>query len=130
MFIKNLEQMRHCYKCKKCSKILNCGKQCNRHENKCDALVKHVFKGGVYNPAKIVFDRILTYSKQSDLSCLDINENDLEYPFEICYDFEAMSIQTDYNNDKQSKIKMENVPISCSNFSNIPGYDKKPIFFK
>jgi hypothetical protein len=33
-------------------------KACNRHENKCDELVKHTFPGGKYDKTKSIFDKI------------------------------------------------------------------------
>ena len=55
MYIKNMDQMRHCYKCKKCNKIFKCDKLCNRHETKCNILVQHEFKGGIYKPNQGIF---------------------------------------------------------------------------
>ena len=117
MYIKNMDQMRHCYKCKKCNKIFKCDKLCNRHETKCNILVQHEFKGGVYEPNQGIFKNI------------EINEEDKYYPYEICYDFEAMVKPVDViDNEKKIKITMEHVPVSVSILSNVPGYDKKPIF--
>jgi hypothetical protein len=31
---------------------------CNRHEKKCDELVKHTFPGGKYNKSKPIFDKM------------------------------------------------------------------------
>jgi len=39
MYIKDLKQIRHCYRCKKCSKIFKNMEACNRHEKTCDELV-------------------------------------------------------------------------------------------
>ena len=58
MYIKNMDQMRHCYKCKKCNKIFKCDKLCNRHETKCNILVQHEFKGGIYEPNQGIFKNI------------------------------------------------------------------------
>jgi hypothetical protein len=58
MYIRNLQQIRHCFKCKKCTKIFKNMEACNRHENTCDELVKHTFPGGKYNKSKSIFDRI------------------------------------------------------------------------
>ena len=119
--------MRHCYKCKKCNKIFKCDKLCNRHETKCNILVQHEFKGGIYEPNQGIFKSI------------EIDEDDKYYPYEICYDFEAMvkpvkiidndvtpSLQR--NAWKKLKITMEHVPVSVIFLSNVPGYDQKPIF--
>ena len=47
----------------------------------------------------------------------------------MCIDFEAMLKKLESNDDeKQLKITYEHVPASVSIFSNVPGYDSKPIF--
>ena len=118
MYIKNMDQVRHCYKCKKCNKIFKCDSLCNRHETKCNILVQHEFKGGIYELNQGIFKNI------------EIDENDKYYPFEICYDFEAMlKPMNEKNNDTKLKITMEHVPVSVSILSNVPGYDQKPILF-
>ena len=58
MYIQDLNQMRHCYRCKKCSKISKNMEACNRHEKKCDELIKHTFPGETYNKSKSIFDKI------------------------------------------------------------------------
>ena len=47
--IKDLKQIRHSYKCKKCGEIFTNMEACNRHEKTCDELVKHTFPGGKYD---------------------------------------------------------------------------------
>ncbi len=39
MYIKNLQQIRHCYKWKKCTKIFKNMEECNRYEKTCDESV-------------------------------------------------------------------------------------------
>jgi hypothetical protein len=57
------------------------------------------------------------------------NEDDKYYPYECAFDFEAMLKKIQTNDDgKQLKIVSEHVPVSVSIFSNVPGYDIKPIF--
>ena len=58
MYIKDMKQIRHCYKCKKCSKIFKNMEACNRHENKCNILVKHTFPGGQYKASDSIFKKI------------------------------------------------------------------------
>jgi hypothetical protein len=58
MYIKDLKQIRHCYRCKKCSKIFKNVEACNRHEKTCDELVKHTFPGGKDDKSKSIFDKI------------------------------------------------------------------------
>ena len=118
MYIKNMDQMRHCYKCIKCNKVFKCDKLCNRHETKCNILVQHEIKGGIDEPNQGIFKN------------MEISKEDKYYFFEICYDFEAMlKPMNENNNDTKLKITMEHVPVSVSVLSNIPGYDQKPILF-
>jgi hypothetical protein len=138
MFIKDLNQIRHCYRCKKCSKIFNNMEACNRHEKTCDELIKHTFVGGVYEESKSIFKKIIQknskfcfknemllgneYSKLSKFK-------DIYYPYFCAYDFEAMVKPLHLNdNDNKLKITCEHVPVSVSIFSNVPGYDIEPIF--
>ena len=66
-------------------------------------LVQHEFEGGIYEPNQGIFKNI------------EIDENDKYYPFEICYDFEAMLKPMNENNsDTNLKIIMEHVPVSVS----------------
>jgi hypothetical protein len=62
MYITNLNQIRHSYKCKKCAKIFTNMEACNRHEKKCDELVKHTFPGGKYDKSKSIFDKISLFN--------------------------------------------------------------------
>ena len=62
MYIKNMDLMRHCYKCKSCSKCFTNLKACTRHEIKCickKEFTKHTFVGGNYNKQQTLFERIL-----------------------------------------------------------------------
>ncbi len=58
MYIKNLQQIRDCYRCRKCDKIFKNMEACNRHEKTCDELVKHTLPGEKYSKSKSIFDRI------------------------------------------------------------------------
>jgi hypothetical protein len=58
MYIKDLKQIRHCYKCKQCCKIFNNMKACNRHEQNCEELVKYTFPGGYFNKSESIFEKI------------------------------------------------------------------------
>jgi hypothetical protein len=65
MYITDLNQIRHCYRCKKCSKIFNNMEACNRHEKLCDELIRHTFIGGKYEASKSIFKKIKTKVKQT-----------------------------------------------------------------
>jgi len=139
MYIKNLQQIRHCYRCRKCDKICNNMEACNRHEKTCDELVKHTFPGGKYNKSKSIFDRIeevyndllnkektyILYKKFKPI----VADKKKYYKYECAFDFEAMLKKIEIKDDeKKLKITSEHVPVSVSIFSNVPEYDNKPIF--
>ncbi len=46
MRIKDLKQIRHCFRCKKCCNIYMYREICNRHEKTCNEYVMHTFPGG------------------------------------------------------------------------------------
>jgi hypothetical protein len=140
MYIKDLKQIRHSYKCKKCCKIFKNMEACNRHEKTCDELVKHTFPGGKYDKSKSIFDKIediyndllkkeKTYIMYHNFNPIISNNDDKYYPYECAFDFEAMlkQIKTD-DETKKLQITSEHVPVSVSIFSNVPDYDDKPIF--
>ena len=49
---------------------------CNRHEKKCDELVKHTFPGGKYDKSKSIFDKLKMfinhYQKIKNILCIKI----------------------------------------------------------
>ena len=140
MYIKDLKQIRHVYRCRKCDKICKNMEACNRHEKTCDELIKHKFPGGKYNKSQSIFDRIeelyndlikkeKTYNLYNSFNPVVTDENDKYYPYEIAFDFEALLTKINNNdNDKKLQIISEHVPVSVSIFSNVPEYDIKPIF--
>ena len=67
MYIKDLNQIRHSYRCKKCSKIFNNMEACNRHEKRCDELIRHTFIGGKYEASKSIFEKIKDKVKKNKL---------------------------------------------------------------
>ena len=140
MYIKDLSQIRHCYRCKKCDKTFTNMKACIRHEQNCDELVKHTFPGGKYDKSKSIFDKIedtyndllkkeKTYIMYHKFNPVVSDASDKYYPYECAFDFEAMLKDIKINdNEKKLQIVSEHVPVSVSIFSNVPDYDEKPIF--
>ncbi len=115
MYIKNLQQIRHCYRCRKCDKIFKNMEACNRHEKTCDELVKHTFPGGKYNKSQSIFDRIedlydnlikkqKTYDLYNKFNPVVSNEDDKYYPYECAFDFEAMLKQIEIT-DNEKKLQ-------------------------
>ena len=94
MYIKDMEQIRHCYKCRKCGlKNLKNFKACQRHEKICnEGMTKHVFPGGEYNAGETIFTRIFKFSKKKKfLKYFDLTNDDLFHPYHAVFDFEAMA---------------------------------------
>ncbi len=56
MYIKNLQQIRHFYRCRKCDKIFKNMEACNRHEKTCGEFCKHEFIGGYCKKTKNIFE--------------------------------------------------------------------------
>jgi hypothetical protein len=139
MYIKDLKQIRHCYRCRKCDKICNNMEACNRHEKTCDELVKHTFPGGKYDKSKSIFDKIedvyndlikkeKTYIMYHNYKPI-VSNDDKYYPYECVFDFEAILKKIESKDEtKQLQITSEHVPVSVSIFSNVPEYDVKPTF--
>ena len=108
---------------------------CNRHEKKCDELIRHTFVGGEYKASKSIFEKVLE-KIDHDIGKIDpeghfkaIGELSHFYPYYCAYDFEAMvkPLNSD-DNENKLKITCEHVPVSVSIFSNVPGFDIEPIF--
>ena len=128
MYIKDLKQIRHSYKCKKCCKIFKNMEACNRHEKTCDELVKHTFPGGRYDKSKSIFDKIedtyndllkkeKTYILYRNFNPIVSNNEDKHYPYECAFDFEAMLKKSETkDNEKKLQIVSEHVPVSVSIF--------------
>ena len=74
MYIKDLNQIRHSYRCKKCSKIFNNMEACNRHEKRCDELIRHTFIGGKYEASKSIFEKIKDKVKKNKLIKKNLKE--------------------------------------------------------
>jgi hypothetical protein len=139
MYITNLQQIRHCYRCRKCDKIFKNMEACNRHEKTCDELVKHTFPGGKYDKSKSIFDKIedlyndlikkeKTYIMYHNYKPI-VSNDDKYYPYECVFDFEAILKKIESKDEtKQLQITSEHVPVSVSIFSNVPEYDVKPTF--
>ena len=92
MYIKDIEQIRHCYKCRKCGlKTLKNFQASKRHEKTCNAgLIKHIFPGGEYNVGETIFTRIFKlYKNENYLEYFKLTEDDLFHPYEAVFDFEA-----------------------------------------
>ena len=134
MYITNLDNIRHTFKCRNCGKFCKNMKAVKAHEPNCKTTT-YILNGGFYNAQKNIFDEVFKKYKKSlnltnkkkinYLEEFKLTENDLYYPFEIVYDFEARMKKIKVLDDsKQLKITNQHIPVSVSINSNVEGYDK------
>jgi hypothetical protein len=114
-------------------------KACNRHESKCKKkkqFIKHEFIGGNYKKHQSIFDKIFKLynkknkiNKHETLNYFGLTEDDVFYPHEIAFDFEAILKNiTTIDNNKKLQLTTDHVPVSVSILSNVDGFNTNPIF--
>ena len=116
-YIKNIDNFVCSFKCSRCSKLWSTSTACHRHEKTCGDFCKKEFIGGYCEKTKSIFETLP--KKYNDKRFFD---------YYITYDFEAILSKT--NNVRTENLEYTNrhIPVSFSIFSNIPEYDKEPIF--
>ena len=131
-FITNFNAYAQTYWCSKCTKYFSTRKTFHVHQKdvKCSTKPKVVYRNNIYDYKR---DDIYQYlERQYELF---IN-NKITIPYFIVYDFESIlapdDIKTGVRPNKSDPITtytQEHQPVSCSVFSNIPGYNSEPKFF-
>ena len=116
-YIKKIENFVSSFKCSRCGKLWSTSTACHRHEKTCGDFCKHEFIGGNCKKTKNIFE--------------DLPERFQENKFfdhYITYDFESILSKIEDKRTAALSFTNKHVPVSFSLFSNIPGYDKDPIF--
>ena len=113
--------------CKKCHKVFSSHYNLKRHTNikKECTRVNFVFKGGVYNCKKTIFQKLAEYGIHTPPE-LTI------YPYKIVFDFESYFTDSKKNNSMTSatQIEFDHVPLSASVVSDFPNYTEPVCFVR
>jgi hypothetical protein len=116
-YIKKIENFVSSFKCSRCSKLWSNSTACHCHEKTCIDFCKHEFIGGYCEKTKSVFENLP--KKYQDRKFFD---------YYITYDFESILSKIEDVRTDRLQYTNKHLPVSFSLFSNIPGYDKEPIF--
>ena len=107
------------YKCEKCHIVFSSHYNLKRHTavTKDCTKVRFMYKGGVYNPPKTVFQK---------LAELGIHTPDhlKIYPYKIVFDFESYFVKSGGSviDSQNTKIEVDHIPLSASVACDFPGY--------
>ena len=66
--------------------------------------------------------------RQETLNHFGLIEDDLFYPHEIAFDFEAILKKIKSDSDKKLQFTTNHIPVSVSILSNVDGFNTTPIF--
>ena len=131
-FITNFNTYAETYWCFKCTKYFSSNKTFKKHQKEveCSTKPKIVYKNNIYDYQR---DDIYHYLERRYE--LFVNSK-IVNPYFIVYDFESIllpdNLKTGVRPNKSDPITVytqEHHPVSCSVFSNIPGYNLEPKFF-
>ena len=127
--IVDLKNYGELFVCKKCHKVFASHFNLKRHTNikKECTKVNFIYKGGVYNCKKTIFQKLAEYNIHTPTE-LTI------YPYKIVFDFECYFTETNKKNgnisSSQTQIESDHVPLSASVASDFPGYTKPVCFVR
>jgi hypothetical protein len=116
-YIKKFENFVSSFKCSRCGKLWSNSTACHRHEKTCGEFCKHEFIGGYCKKTKNIFEDLPEQFQENKF-----------FDFYITYDFESILSKIEDKRTDSLSFTNKHVPVSFSLFSNIPGYDKEPIF--
>ena len=118
--IKDIKAFIHSFRCRKCGKSFSSFKSCGRHEKTCGDLCKHEFPGGLCEKALNTFEKLENYG-------VEIGNHNKFYDYFIVYDFETILSKKEIIKTNNLKYTSKHIPVSFSIFSNVEGYNIKPI---
>jgi hypothetical protein len=116
-YIKKFENFVSSFKCSRCGKLWSNSTACHRHEKTCGEFCKHEFIGGYCKKTKNIFEDLPEQFQENKF-----------FDFYITYDFETILSKIEDKRTETLSFTNKHLPVSFSLFSNIPGYDKEPIF--
>jgi hypothetical protein len=115
-YIKKFEKFVFSFKCCKCGKLWSNFSACQRHEKSCSDFCKHDFVGGYCQKTKSVFEDLPKKYRSNTF-----------FDHFITYDFEAILSKIDDKKTDSLTYTNKHIPVSFSIFSNIDGFNIKPI---
>jgi hypothetical protein len=116
-YISFFENFVSSFKCSRCGKLWSNSTTCHRHEKTCGEFCKHEFIGGYCKKTKNIFEDLPEQFQENKF-----------FDFYITYDFETILSKIEDKITETLSFTNKHLPVSFSLFSNIPGYDKEPIF--
>jgi hypothetical protein len=116
-YIKKIDNFASRFKCSRCGKLWSNSTACHRHENTCGDFCKHEFIGGNCKKTKNIFEDLPERFQENKF-----------FDYYITYDFETILSKIEDKRTDTLSFTNKHLPVAFSLFSNIPGYDKDPIF--
>ena len=118
--IVNMKNYSKMYTCVKCNRVFTSNFNLKRHTNirKECTRVNFVYKGGVYNVKKSVFQRL------SEVG-IHVAKHLTIYPYKIVFDFESYFVKSrekTHSVHSATLMELDHVPLSASVSSDFPGY--------
>ena len=116
-YIRDMKKFSHSYRCSKCENSMwKRPAWLERHELRCEAGVKRVYKGGVYRPPASIFERL-------DDEGIVVEKMLRYYPYRATFDFESyFSDERLPANSDKLQWSARHIPLSVSVASNVPGH--------
>ena len=119
----NFDDYGRIWSCPKCHYVFSSRYNLKRHTGirKDCTQVQFRYKGGVYKPARTIFQRL----KELDI---EVPSELHIYPFKIVFDFESYFIKSKKTSMGNTEISLDHVPLSASVASDFPGLTE-PVCF-
>jgi G:T-mismatch repair DNA endonuclease (very short patch repair protein) len=113
------------FMCSKCKRVFASNFNLKRHtgiKKECTR-VNFVYKGGVYNPKKTIFQKLAEYN-------IETTECPTIYPYRIVFDFESYFTKSRTDKMRSTEIELDHKPLSASVSSDFPGYTEPVCFVR
>ena len=121
-FVSDMSKYSDTYSCRKCTKFFKHSGMCHRHEKTCDTGIKRIYKRGVFELKKSIFEQLEEHN-------IIIPKKLRTYPFRAVFDIECMmNDPTDVPDTVKTSYTFRHQVASVSVCSNVPGYKKPKCF--
>ena len=102
-YISDINKYCHSYRCRTCDSMWKTVYKLHRHERSCEATVKRVYSGGVYNFPRSIF-------QQLEEEGIYVDDERRYYPYRATFDFEC------YFDDTSGAIDVRKALIGCRRY--------------